>query len=115
MKDKEMIEEMEKDIRDSLMRNFGKTNLYYYLTRDLLALGYIKTEEGSVVLTIEEVDEYRKDRTEVKFLKNKIIEKTRKETAETILKTIKKAKEYGQIYYNDDFMITAQKAYGVEV
>ena len=38
-----------------------------------------------------------------------------KDTAKEILQTIKHAKENGQIFYNEAFMITAQKAYGVEV
>lgn len=38
-----------------------------------------------------------------------------KDTAKEILQTIKRAKENGQIHYNEAFMITAQKAYGVEV
>lgn len=38
-----------------------------------------------------------------------------KDTAKEILQTIKRAKENGQMYYGEDFMITAQKAYGVEV
>ena len=38
-----------------------------------------------------------------------------KDRTKEILQTIKSAKENGQIYYNESFMITAQKAYGVEV
>jgi hypothetical protein len=45
----------------------------------------------------------------------KDLTKARKETAREILATIKQAKENGQIYYNESFMITAQKAYGVKL
>ena len=47
--------------------------------------------------------------------RERLVAEARKETAKEILQTIKKAKENGQIYYNDAFMNTAQKAYGVEV
>lgn len=43
------------------------------------------------------------------------IEQAVKDTAKEILQTIKRAKENGQIHYNEAFMITAQKAYGLEV
>ena len=45
----------------------------------------------------------------------KKVEQAVKDRAKEILQTINRAKEKGQIYYNEDFMITAQKAYGVEV
>ena len=41
-------------------------------------------------MTIEEVDEFRKDSAEVKFLKNKIIEQVRKEMVKEILSMIDK-------------------------
>jgi hypothetical protein len=48
-------------------------------------------------------------------LKAETIRLAKQETAREILQTIKQAKENGQIYYNESFMTTAQKAYGVEV
>lgn len=59
------------------------------MAKILIKKGYRKIPEGSVVLSIEEVNEFRKDSAEVKFLKNKIIEQARKETARDIFNKIK--------------------------
>lgn len=62
--------------------------------------------------------ELQKQVDELKFDKEilqKLIDKREKDTAKEILQTIKRAKENGQMYYGEAFMITAQKAYGVEV
>jgi regulator of replication initiation timing len=48
-------------------------------------------------------------------LKAETIKLAKQETAREILEIIKQAKENGQIYYNESFMITAQKAYGVKL
>lgn len=50
--------------------------------------GWIKPTKDSVVLTMEEVYEFRKDQAEVKFLKKQITDQARKETAREILKEI---------------------------
>lgn len=44
--------------------------------------------KDSVVLSIEEVFDFRKDQAEVKFLKKQIIDSARKETAEKIIKDL---------------------------
>ena len=83
----------------------------YISTRQAKTLynaGYRKIPEGSVVLTIEEVDEFRKDSAEVKFLKNKIIKQARKETAKEILKEV--AKTCGDYQWFKNLC----KQYGVE-
>lgn len=74
--------------------------------------GYRKIPDGSVVLSIEEVDEFRKDSAEVKFLKNKIIEQTRKETAREILEKLGKAQNEDERYKEWADLIDR---YGVEV
>ena len=57
----------------------------YNYAENLYNAGYHKLTEDSVVLSRKEFDEFRKDQAEVKFLKRKIIEQARKETAEKIL------------------------------
>lgn len=99
MNDK-MIEEMARDIRVAL--EFGTyenlpihikdrvlTGVRFNETAKILAKKYQpKIPENSVVLTEDEVYEFRKDQAEVKFLKNKIVDQARKETAKEILNEI---------------------------
>lgn len=56
MTEKEMIEEISNDIRDSLKLHIGKTILYPYIANDLYNAGYRKIPEGSVVLTKEKYE-----------------------------------------------------------
>lgn len=124
MTEKEMIEEMVGDIAKGLsgvllceVINLAKT---------LIGLGYRKIPEGSVVLTQEEYEGkeiavemsggHKLRLTVGKFgeMSRVLEESTRKDTAKEILQVIEKAKENGQMYYNEAFMITAKGAYGVE-
>ena len=47
--------------------------------------GYRKVNDDEVVLSISDVEEFRKDQAEVKFLKKQIQEETRKETARAVV------------------------------
>ena len=94
---------------------FGQA--YKYLMRE----GYRKIPKGSVVLTIEEVDEFRKDSAEVKFLKNKIIEQARKEMAKEFADKLKAKCEWNRKQYCCEATVSSQdidelaKQCGVEV
>jgi hypothetical protein len=72
-------------------------------------LGYRKVPDDSVVLAIAEVDEFRKDSAEVKFLKKRIQDEARKETAREVIDLIKTFSP------NKDLAVIIAKRYGVEV
>lgn len=79
-----------------------------------------KIKDDEFVLSISEVEEFRKDQAEVKFLKKQIQEETRKETAREILQELqnraRKEKEeidIGAVFF-EDIEELAEK-YGVEV
>jgi hypothetical protein len=149
MEDKEMIEEMAKDLEMVEKEAFSKiakeTQLYvkehhrynskedyslahtktiYELVAEaFIKLGYTKNKilEGSVVLPEDEVYEFRKDSAEVKFLKNKIIEQARKETAKEILQSLLDFVNCEKINQGHSFekikktLIKVAKTYDVEV
>lgn len=120
MTDKEkQIEEMVKVLHDRIVNQTWRADK---VAKELYEIAVPK---DSVVLSKEVFEDYMRDARQVEEgaevcynCHNEYAEKidqARKETAREILQVIEKAKENGQIYYNDSFMITAKKAYGVEV
>ena len=85
---KQIIEEMAKVIES--VKLYGNDNYERKISRDsvvelaeeLLKYYQPKIPENAVVLTQDEVYEFRKDQAGVKFLKKQIQEQARKETAE---------------------------------
>ena len=93
--------------------------------RSLYNAGYRKVGEDEVVLKQSEVDEFRKDHAEVKFLKNKIKQETAREILQeifTLLHTIKgQDYEDGIPYYCEEVEIFNDRLseifnkYGIEL
>lgn len=83
----------------------------------------IVVPEGAVVLTQDEVYEFRKDQAEVKFFKIQIQEKARKETAREILTIIRRqyppTRDDNRCTLDDCYMINIIEGlmckFGVEV
>lgn len=92
--DKEnQILEMAKLIDDRLLeaRNYlGSMNRGegYWIAQKLIDFYQPKINENEVVLTLEEVFEFREDQAKVKFLKNQLQDEARKETAREILQEL---------------------------
>lgn len=78
-----------------------------------------KINDDEVVLSISEVEEFRKDQAEVKFLKKQIQEEARKETAREILQKLRNKKfrtmEWDIVVPWDDIEEVIEEEYGVEV
>jgi hypothetical protein len=120
MTDIEMIEEM----AEIALKNTMSYTCAKQIAMNFYEQGYRKIPEGSVVLTEDEVYEFRKDQAEVKFLKNKIIEQARKETAEkyfnAVIEMLKEVKQFETIDIKDLVFLHEKnkeyaKQFGVEV
>jgi hypothetical protein len=70
---------------------------------------YRKLPKDSVVLSMEEVFEFREDQAKVKFLKKQLQDQARKETAEKILK------EVGKTCGDYQWFKNLCKQFGVEI
>lgn len=81
------------------------------LSKALYNAGYRKIPDGAVVLTIEEVEEFRRDSAQVRFLKKRIQDDARKETAREILDMF----DDRNIITWDDLKKQIAQRYGVEV
>ena len=72
MNDKEMIEEMAEELSHDIFEDENETIME--LSRHLVAKGYRKIPEGSVVLTSEQYSNYLILQTNEEWLKNKVTE-----------------------------------------
>lgn len=85
----------------------------YLTAKDLYYEGYRKVADDEIVLKQSEVDEFRKDQAEAKFLKDKI----KKETAREILRLIYNRIKYKESANPPEIRIVkyAAKKYGIEL
>ena len=108
-KDKQIeIQKMQQEIFDSCAWRFSRHPEDYRevandIGEDLYNLGYRNCKD-KVVLSMEEFDEFRKDRAEVIFLKKQITDQARKETAREILKEL-------YLHFSADYLLGMRNEY----